>query len=467
MGEKTDKPGEGGSGQECAELAVVYHYQYSGVLTGGDFLLGPVFALLDPTDPCDDFSLPMSDKMRKYIEIEEGYRNYVYPDDAKNKNPTATIGHLLTDEEIKKYPMGSKVPDDVLKKWWEEDTKDAWAAASKQLCALMHSSSPPDDSEKEELLKVLVGLCFQLGIHWKGKFKKAWKALMSHDYKQAAIEILSGADHSHLSLLGEQAPGRAIRIVDILLKLGGVANGIGDFLSEEETAGIRSRNVKPTDKPPGFDKKGQERLAKKLQTQLRLHLDPQPSKKNDSGSGEDGKKEKKIFTKPDLEEEGGFKKRKGTNTNDDDPKKSGGTGQSLNSGTGTSGGWGKYGSTGASLGDNETDGGTGAAGGLWGSGTSTGTGGTGTGGSGTGDGCQNNPDPPEGEIAFSGANRGPYINLLADADSSSVMKSNVRVSAAKEGQDSTLLAKIKKLPAGLRKEVIIEYVDSKEDPNGR
>lgn len=51
--------------------------------------------------------------------FEGGYKNKVYLD--HKKNPTAGIGHKLTEEELKLYPVGSLIPDNIGLAWWKAD----------------------------------------------------------------------------------------------------------------------------------------------------------------------------------------------------------------------------------------------------------------------------------------------------------------------------------------------------------
>lgn len=77
--------------------------------------------------PNDD--LKVSDEGKKFIASNEGGdKSKVYEDSSKAKNPTAGVGHKLTEEEQKKYPVGSDVPATVRSAWLDADLKDSVGA---------------------------------------------------------------------------------------------------------------------------------------------------------------------------------------------------------------------------------------------------------------------------------------------------------------------------------------------------
>lgn len=106
--------------------------------------------------------------------------------------PTAGIGHLLTKEEQKKYPIGTKVPDAQVQKWWEEDRKkhmkdlDQWEKAVGPI---------PD-----EVQKILFNMSFNMGPN---RFSpKKWpgltRALKAGDWEKAADEMVNSDWYSQV-----------------------------------------------------------------------------------------------------------------------------------------------------------------------------------------------------------------------------------------------------------------------------
>ncbi|WP_243294485.1 glycoside hydrolase family protein [Geothrix mesophila] len=76
--------------------------------------------------------LKVSDKGKKFIaDNEGGDKSKVYPDSSKDKNPTAGVGHKLTEEEKKKYPVGTEVPATVRTAWLDADLKDSVGAVQR------------------------------------------------------------------------------------------------------------------------------------------------------------------------------------------------------------------------------------------------------------------------------------------------------------------------------------------------
>ena len=78
--------------------------------------------------------LKVSDKGKKFIaDNEGGDKSKVYPDSSKDKNPTAGVGHKLTEDEKKKYPVGTEVPATVRTAWLDADLKDSVGAVQRQV----------------------------------------------------------------------------------------------------------------------------------------------------------------------------------------------------------------------------------------------------------------------------------------------------------------------------------------------
>ena len=146
-----------------------------------------------------------SEDFLKHLKEREGVRNESYKDSLGKL--TGGVGHLLTPEEQKLYPEGTKIPQEVVDKWLEQDLAKAQAAAKKQTDAMRRQGRAVDPRFEESLISVN----FQLGENWTQKFPTAWKNLQSGDY-QGAISQIQFADPTNKpgmkSKWAEQTPVR-------------------------------------------------------------------------------------------------------------------------------------------------------------------------------------------------------------------------------------------------------------------
>ena len=113
-----------------------------------------------------------------HLKSREGSRNKVYLDSLGK--PTVGIGHLLTNEERKKYEVGDIVPQNILDNWLEQDSNKAWEAALTQAKELGINDI--------KFIESLASVNFQLGINWFKEHKKTWSYLKQKDYSNAADE---------------------------------------------------------------------------------------------------------------------------------------------------------------------------------------------------------------------------------------------------------------------------------------
>ena len=113
-----------------------------------------------------------------HLKSREGSRNKVYLDSLGK--PTVGIGHLLTNEERKKYKVGDIVPQNILDNWLEQDSNKAWEAALTQAKELGINDI--------KFIESLASVNFQLGINWFKEHKKTWSYLKQKDYSNAADE---------------------------------------------------------------------------------------------------------------------------------------------------------------------------------------------------------------------------------------------------------------------------------------
>ena len=68
--------------------------------------------------------------IQELLVLREGKSLKVYKDTLGK--PTAGIGHLLTSDEIKKYPLGSLVTEAQVTTWFTKDVADPKATAAQQ-----------------------------------------------------------------------------------------------------------------------------------------------------------------------------------------------------------------------------------------------------------------------------------------------------------------------------------------------
>lgn len=98
---------------------------------------------------------------------------------------TGGVGHLLTEEEAEKYPLGTEIPEAVREEWLELDLGHAIRKAIKQVGELALSGN-----RKTIMVNALVSVIFQLGAGWLHNFPGAWKALKAHDWDLAIDQLL-------------------------------------------------------------------------------------------------------------------------------------------------------------------------------------------------------------------------------------------------------------------------------------
>jgi len=138
----------------------------------------------------------------EHLEVREGSRNKTYKDSLGKL--TAGVGHLLSKEEQKKYPLGTKIPASVVKGWIRKDSKKAYTSAGEQAKELKVTSP--------EFVNALTSVNFQLGTSWYKKFPKAYQALKDKRYDDAIREV-------ETSLWAKQTPVRVKDFKEAINKL--------------------------------------------------------------------------------------------------------------------------------------------------------------------------------------------------------------------------------------------------------
>ena len=129
-----------------------------------------------------------------YIQQHEGFKNHVYK--CSEGYPTAGWGHKLTADELKRFPMGTEVPQDQILAWWNKDLGQYLAYADS--LANQHGGA----YTKPNVRTVMADMSFQMGEAGVNKFVKMHQAIRANDLATAAREMLD-------SKYAKQTPNRA------------------------------------------------------------------------------------------------------------------------------------------------------------------------------------------------------------------------------------------------------------------
>lgn len=122
----------------------------------------------------------MTMRERYQIAKDEGVRYRTYTDTLNY--PTGGIGHLLSDGEAVKYPIGTAIPSVVVEQWFNEDMITAIETVDKLV-------KNKGISVSDELHDILTNMAFNLGETRLRKFKCMWLALKDKKYDEAAKEM--------------------------------------------------------------------------------------------------------------------------------------------------------------------------------------------------------------------------------------------------------------------------------------
>ena len=114
-----------------------------------------------------------------HLQEREGVVGKSYRDSLGK--PTGGMGHLLSEAEKKKYPVGTQIPDDVVSRWAKEDSKKAFDNAKKE-AKVLGNMSP-------EFIQALTAVNFQLGTSWKKKFKTTFQDIKDRNIGSAIKKI--------------------------------------------------------------------------------------------------------------------------------------------------------------------------------------------------------------------------------------------------------------------------------------
>ena len=142
------------------------------------------------------------DKLQKEIMFSEGVKYEIYR--CSEGYPTAGIGHLITewDEEYFDKPVGTKVTEEQVAKWFMADLSVAINDMN-QFTEGMNVD--------ENVRECVTEMAFQLGLPRLNKFKKFKQALLDNDIQTAQAEMKD-------SLWYRQTTNRAERLIEKLGK---------------------------------------------------------------------------------------------------------------------------------------------------------------------------------------------------------------------------------------------------------
>ena len=137
-------------------------------------------------------------KLKQDLIREEGLKHEIYR--CSEGYPTAGVGHLITewDEEYYSLPIGAKVPEEQVDKWFDDDLSTAVNDMAKFTEGFI-----VDENVKE----CITHMAFQLGLPRLNKFKNFKQALKDGDIAKAQAEMKD-------SLWYRQTTNRAERLIE-------------------------------------------------------------------------------------------------------------------------------------------------------------------------------------------------------------------------------------------------------------
>ena len=143
--------------------------------------------------------------LRKEIEADEGCKYETYY--CSEGHLTGGIGHLITewDEEVYAGPIGTPIPEEQVKSWFEKDVH----------IAVNDCISIFDDFDNlpEDIQHVLINMAFQLGGPRLRKFKKMIAAVNDSNWDEAAAQMEDSRWY-------KQTTNRATRLIDRVIRIG-------------------------------------------------------------------------------------------------------------------------------------------------------------------------------------------------------------------------------------------------------
>jgi GH24 family phage-related lysozyme (muramidase) len=167
--------------------------------------------------------------IKDLLKAEEGFRSEVYLDE---KGFSVGYGHKLSEDELKRYPPGTSVPQSQLDSWLEEDLESSYTAAQTQANSLSRFHEL-DATQRAKFLERLTSVNFQLGTSWHKDHDKTWALMQAGDFEGASVEVLDS------KWFKEQTPGRAKELSDFLASLGSATGQVyGETVPGDESPDV-------------------------------------------------------------------------------------------------------------------------------------------------------------------------------------------------------------------------------------
>lgn len=134
------------------------------------------------------------------LKRHEGFRHRKYKDTLGHW--TIGYGHKILPTENFDTGITKQQGETMLR----EDAQDAWVSAMK----LMHRNGVKlTPTNREQLMRVIPNMVFQMDTRGVSKFKNMWTALAVGDYNKAADEMLDSRWH-------KQTPNRSKELANII-----------------------------------------------------------------------------------------------------------------------------------------------------------------------------------------------------------------------------------------------------------
>ena len=143
--------------------------------------------------------------LQNEIADDEGIKYELYL--CSESHLTGGIGHLITEWDAEYYdkPVGTKVPNDQVNEWFENDIQ-----VSIKDCQDIFNNF---ESLPEDIQHVLINMSFQLGKPRLSKFKKMIAAVENEDYPEMAEQMEDSRWY-------KQTTNRAQRLIDRVIRYG-------------------------------------------------------------------------------------------------------------------------------------------------------------------------------------------------------------------------------------------------------
>lgn len=143
--------------------------------------------------------------LRHQLVVHEGLVSKTYLDTTNRLH--AGIGHLLRQNEVTTYPLGSPISDDQIETWYSQDSLSAIKIAYE---AIGDQWSDLTDVRK----RAVIDLTFNLGKTKFSKFSNFISAMKAGDYNSAGRELRDSVWYSQVGRRGRNVQTMVVQNVD-------------------------------------------------------------------------------------------------------------------------------------------------------------------------------------------------------------------------------------------------------------